>query len=141
MRLCNAVVTVLLLALTVLQLFIPKMPVLAIVYAAGALLAGISLSGNLSLRWARVLAGLTVVVMFFFFAAFFRFVESFHDQWYTGGMALDSVGMFLSAFAMIPVLSVYSCRMKAEPVEETQGKDAPAVGIPSSSGGSLADSR
>ena len=55
--------------------------------------------------------------MFFYFAAFFRIVDHFHENWYRGGMALEAVGMLLSAFAMIPVLSVFSCRMKADCVE------------------------
>jgi hypothetical protein len=55
-----------------------------------------------------------VIAMFFYFAAFFRIVDHFHEQWYRSGMMLEAVGMLISAFAMIPVLSVFSCFMKCE---------------------------
>ena len=106
-----------LLSLAVLHGFIPKTPFLSGIYAAGAVMALASVWRNMSFGSARGFAFLTVAAMFFYFAAFFRIVDHFHENWYRGGMALEAVGMLLSAFAMIPVLSVFSCRMKADCVE------------------------
>jgi heme/copper-type cytochrome/quinol oxidase subunit 2 len=114
MRVINSITGFALLALAVLHVFIPKTPILSLIYLGGALLALASLRVNLSFAWARVLAVATVIAMFFYFAAFFRIVDHFHEQWYRSGMMLEAVGMLISAFAMIPVLSVYSCSMKSE---------------------------
>ena len=124
MRIFNAIVGCMLLGLAVLHGFIPKTPLLSVIYAAGAVLALASLWRNVSFSFARVFAFLTVAAMFFYFAAFFRIVDHFHENWYRGGMALEAVGMLLSAFAMIPVLSVFSCRMKADCVEPSSPSQA-----------------
>ena len=87
-------------------------PVLTAIYLGGALLAFASLQPNISFAWARVLAVASVIAMFFYFAGFFRIVDRFHEQWYRSGLMLDAVGLLISAFAMIPVLSVFSSRMK-----------------------------
>ena len=50
-------------------------------YAAGAVMALGSLWRNISFGAARVLAFLTVAAMFFYFAAFFRIVDHFHENW------------------------------------------------------------
>ena len=76
------------------------------------MLAFASLQPNISFAWARVLAVASVIAMFFYFAGFFRIVDRFHEQWYRSGLMLDAVGLLISAFAMIPVLSVFSSRMK-----------------------------
>ena len=60
----------------------------------------------------------------FYFAAFFRIVDHFHEQWYRSGMMLEAVGMLISAFAMIPVLSVFSCFMKCDGQEVGAGDRA-----------------
>lgn|GEM_PF-625989 len=112
MRLVNAITGCTLLALAVLNVFIPKAPILTLIYAGGAGLALLSLRAHIRFAWARVLAVLTVIAMFFYFGAFFRIVDHFHEQWYRSGMMLDAVGLLIAAFAMIPVLSVYSCFMK-----------------------------
>lgn len=114
MRVINAITGFALLALAVLHIFIPKTPILTLIYLGGAVLALSSLRANIGFAWARVLAVATVIAMFFYFAAFFRIVDHFHEQWYRSGMMLEAVGMLISAFAMIPVLAVYSCFMKSE---------------------------
>ncbi|MDG1132843.1 MAG: hypothetical protein P8N67_00585 [Pseudomonadales bacterium] len=124
MRIFNLAVGCMLLTLAILHGFIPKLPILSGIYALGAVLALISLWGNISFSLARVLAFLTVAAMFFYFAAFFRIVDHFHENWHRSGMTLEAVGMLLSAFAMIPVLSVFSCRMKADCVESGQTSQA-----------------
>jgi heme/copper-type cytochrome/quinol oxidase subunit 2 len=113
-RVINAITGFALLALAVLHIFIPKTPILTLIYLGGAVLALSSLRANIGFAWARVLAVATVIAMFFYFAAFFRIVDHFHEQWYRSGMMLEALGMLISAFAMIPVLSVYSCFMKSE---------------------------
>jgi heme/copper-type cytochrome/quinol oxidase subunit 2 len=114
MRILNFAIGSLLLLLAVLNGFIPKLPIASLIFAGGAALALASLKSNLSFGVARMFAFLTVAAMFFYFAAFFRIVDHFHENWYKGGMSLEALGMFLAAFAMIPVLSVFSCRMKAD---------------------------
>ena len=114
MRLVNAIIGCVLLALAILHVFIPKTPILSLIYLGGAVLALMSVRSHISFAWARFLAVATVIAMFFYFAAFFRIVDHFHEQWYRSGMMLEAVGMLISAFAMIPVLSVFSCFMKCE---------------------------
>ena len=124
MRIFNAIVGCMLFCLAVLHGFIPKTPFLSVIYAAGATMALASLWRDMSFGYARVFAFFTVGAMFFYFAAFFRIVDHFHENWYRGGMALEAIGMLLSAFAMIPVLSVFSCRMKADCVEPNSTNQA-----------------
>ena len=114
MRVVNGIIGCVLLALAILHIFIPKTPILSAVYFGGALLALASLRPNIPFAWARVLAVASVIAMFFYFAGFFRIVDRFHEQWYRSGMMLNAVGMLISAFAMIPVLSVFSSRMKCD---------------------------
>jgi len=123
-RVINATTGCALLALAVLHVFIPKTPVLTLIYFGGALLALISLRSKVGFGWARTLAVVTVIAMFFYFAAFFRIVDNFHEQWYRSGMMLNAVGMLISAFAMIPVLSVYSSFMKCEGQEVDENQRA-----------------
>ncbi|MDC3123594.1 hypothetical protein OBB00_02615 [Gammaproteobacteria bacterium] len=114
MRIVNAIIGCVLLALAILDIFIPKTPILSLIYFGGAVLALASVRPQISFAWARVFAVATVIAMFFYFAAFFRIVDHFHEQWYRSGMMLEAIGMLISAFAMIPVLSVFSCFMKCE---------------------------
>ncbi len=114
MRVINGIIGCVLLALAILHVFIPRTPILSAIYLGGALLALASLRPNISFAWARVLAVASVIAMFFYFAGFFRIVDRFHEQWYRSGLMLNAVGMLISAFAMIPVLSVFSSRMKCD---------------------------
>ena len=114
MRVINGIIGCVLLALAILHVFIPRTPILSAIYLGGALLALASLRPNMSFAWARVLAVASVIAMFFYFAGFFRIVDHFHEQWYRSGLMLNAVGMLISAFAMIPVLSVFSSRMKCD---------------------------
>ena len=90
MRIFNATVGFMLLGLAVLHGFIPKSPLLSVIYAAGAVMALVSLWRNISFGTARVFAFLTVAAMFFYFAAFFRIVDHFHENWYRGGDGFGS---------------------------------------------------
>ena len=114
MRVINGIIGCVLLALAILHVFIPRTPILSAIYLGGALLALASLRPNISFAWARVLAVASVIAMFFYYAGFFRIVDNFHEQWYRSGLMLNAVGMLILAFAMTPVLSVFSSRMKCD---------------------------
>ena len=115
MRILNGLIGLMLLALALLHYFIPNSYVTMVIFLSGAGLALVTLvPRGVSLHIARVLAVATTAVMFFFFAGFFHMAGSFNEHWYHSGEALEGVGMLLSAFAMIPVLSCYSCMLKAE---------------------------
>jgi membrane-bound ClpP family serine protease len=115
MRMINGLIGLMLLALALLHFFIPNSYVTVVIFLAGAGLAFVTLiRGGVGLRVARVLAVATTAVMFFYFAGFFLMAGSFNEHWYYSGAAFEGVGMLLSAFAMIPVLSCYSCMLKAE---------------------------
>ena len=95
--------------------------------AAGALCAFATLKTDMNLTLARLFAVGTTVVMFTYFAAFFKIAPHLHEEWYRSALALESAGVLLSAFAMIPVLSSFSCMLKAdcrETLEQTAGRAA-----------------
>ena len=83
-------------------------------YAVAAALALVSLKPELSLGFSRVLAISTTALMFFFFAGFFVLVPKLATDWYTNQEGWQAVCRIFGAFAMIPILSDYSCRLKAE---------------------------
>jgi hypothetical protein len=83
-------------------------------YAIASVLAFISLKTDISLPISRVLAIGTTVLMFIFFAGFFVVVPSLDADWYLHQDGWEAVTRILGAFAMIPILSDYSCRLKAE---------------------------
>ena len=116
MRAVSVVIGCILLLLAVVHAFIPHLPksVFVLLYGAGALLAFLTLFSNMHLLLARMLALGTTAVMFFYFAAFFKMAPHFQEQWYQSPLALEALSMLLSAFAMIPVLSSYSCILKAD---------------------------
>ena len=123
----NVIIGCVLLALALLHAFIPRSSpevlTFMVMYAAGAVFAFASLRRNISLPLARVLAVGTTAIMFFYFAGFFKMATHFTEAWYRSGAALEGVGMLLSAFAMIPVLSCYSCILKADCRETLQRQD------------------
>ena len=122
MRLINGTIGCVLLAIAVLHLFIPGHVQAAAIYALGAILAVITIRQSMGINTARVLAVITTAAMFFYFAGFFQQVHLFHENWYRSAHALEALGMLLSAFAMIPVLSVYSCVLKADCPQQAQIK-------------------
>ena len=89
---------------------------LAAAIAGGGFLALITLKRRMSLLTVNLFAILTVAAMFFYFAAFFQLVPQLH-HWYMRGEALHCLGLLFAGFAMIPVLSEYSCRKKSEQCE------------------------
>ncbi|MEE2783657.1 MAG: hypothetical protein VYE04_09870 [Pseudomonadota bacterium] len=136
MRLLNAVIGCTLLMPALLHVFIPHKPLAAyifmIMYAVGALLAFTSMHSKMGIRLARIMALGTTAAMFFYFAVFFKMAPQFHEAWYQSGKALEGIGMLLSGFAMIPVLSCFSCMLKAdyrEQLKHPTGKKA-FFGVP-----------
>ena len=130
MRVLNGVIGCVLLTIAILHAFIPHSGffTLLVLYSAGALLAFLTWSHRLTLSMARVLAICTTALMFFYFAGFFTMAPHFTETWYQSASALEAIGLLLSAFAMIPVLSCYSCMLKAECRESLEEGKAPARG-------------
>ena len=107
--------------LALLHLGVPARPYLLIgMYLCGAALAFITLAPRLGQWPARILAVCATACMLFFFAGFFHMAPSLGDEWYA--VHLPSLGQLIAAFAMIPVLSEYSCLMKADCVEARKAK-------------------
>ena len=100
-------------------------------YAGAALLAFITLKSDLSLGLSRILAISTVAMMFFFFAYFFLLVPNLADDWYKTQFGWAAVSRIVSAFVMIPILSDYSCRLKADCLEERAARRAAFFSVPS----------
>ena len=129
MRVGMLVIGIALSVLAVVHAFIPMLPIFSAIYGVGAALALLSLL-NVTNAWAvRFLAIASTGAMFFYFFGFFRLVHRFHDDWHRGGVALEAIGMLLSAFAMIAVLSVYSSRLKGSD-DAVGASDQAIFGVP-----------
>ena len=115
MRTMNAIIGCVLLVFAALHVFIPNHMLFVFVYAFGAFFALATMKlADMSVNVARVLAVGTTAVMFFYFAGFFTMAPHFEAEWHKTGAALEGLGMLFSAFMMIPILSCYSCLLKAE---------------------------
>ena len=129
MRTVNAVITCILATFAVLHAFIPNHLYIALLFGTGAILAAIAvIPRSMGINTARVLAVGTTAIMFFYFAGFFSMAPEFEEGWHKTGAALDGLAMLLSAFLMIPVLSCYSCLLKADGCEHFRTKEAPKRG-------------
>ena len=107
--------------LALLHLGVPARPYLLIgMYCCGAALAFITLAPRVGYWSARILAVCATGCMLFFFAGFFHMAPSLGDEWYA--VHLSSLGQLIAAFAMIPVLSEYSCLMKADCVDARKAR-------------------
>jgi hypothetical protein len=83
-------------------------------YLGAAGLAFITLKHEIRLPLARILAVCTMLTMFFFFAAFFVVVPKLAADWYQYQTGWSAVCLIVGAFLMLPVLSNYSCSLKAD---------------------------
>ena len=129
MRMVNALIACVLLAFAVLHAFMPNHMLLVLAYAAGAFFALVTIKpGPMGRNTVRLFAIGTTAIMFFYFAGFFRMAPSFQGDWLRPGAALGGLGMLLSAFLMIPILSCYSCLLKAEGCEHFKEKAEPKSG-------------
>ncbi len=113
MHYVNAAIACVLLLLAVLAFETPGAAGTAGMFVAGAVLAALAYKRWLP-GWAvRVLAVISAIALFGYFGQFFSMVPTLAWNWYAGGDALHAMGLLFAGFAMIPVLSEYSCRMKA----------------------------
>jgi len=118
-------ITVVFALLALLQVNDPDAGLWVSVYAVGAVAAGLTQLGNLPRNAHRLLAIGTMLLMFFYFFGFFQLAPGLHSGWMNSEKGLEALGLLFSAFAMIPVLSCYSCRLKATRAEKD--RRAPAV--------------
>lgn len=88
-------------------------PWLWVPYAAGAVLAVLTLAPSLPLAVSRLLAVSATALMFFFFSGFFMEVPRLESDWYQSQEGWSAVGLLVAAFTLLPVLSNFSCRCKA----------------------------
>jgi len=129
MRTVSAIIACVLITFAVLNAFIPSHLHIAVLFGAGAFLAALTvIPRSMGINTARLLAIGTTALMFFYFAGFFTMAPEFEDGWHKTGAALDGLAMLLSAFLMIPVLSCYSCLLKAEGCEQFRVKEEPKRG-------------
>jgi hypothetical protein len=89
-------------------------PLAWVPYAGAAVLALITLKREIADAVARGLAVITTAAMFFFFAGFFVVAPKLTADWFAHQEGWSAVCLLLCAFAMIPILSDYSCRLKAD---------------------------
>ena len=105
--------------LALLHLGVPDGDFLVGAYLAGSVLAFATLIQRLPLGVARILAVVTTVAAFFYFVGFFKMAPHLGPGWVA--VHTKALGHLLGAFAMIPVLAEYSCRLKADCREEQEG--------------------
>jgi len=106
-------------------------PFVWVPYAIAALLAFATLKQDIRESFSLFCAIATTAVMFFFFAGFFVVVPKLAADWYMHQRGWAAVCLILSAFAMIPILSDYSCRLKAECREARQARRHSFFSVPS----------
>lgn len=129
MRYVNATTAVALFGLALLQLWLLDDPVAAFPFALGAVVALLAAKHWLHGRVVRVLAFLAAGVMFCFFWQFFSLTPELQADWYRQSGTLNVVGWLLAGFGMMPVVSEYTCRMKANGNCERARRKA-ASGVP-----------
>ena len=110
MQYVNAVIAV---ALVVFAAASLDAPAQALMYVVGAALAAIAFKHWLGIWMVRVLAIGTVVTLYWYFGQFFLVAGDLKPGWFATGEAIPALGLLVAGFGMIPVLSEYSCRMKA----------------------------
>ena len=110
MQYVNAIIAVVLLGLALIG---RDDPVQAAMFILAATLAAIAFKHWLSRRIVRVFAIVAAGLMFWHFAQFLYLVPHLSPDWYRGSDGIRAAGLLFAGFAMMPVLSEYSCRMKA----------------------------
>ncbi len=114
MQYINALIGCLFVVMALISAFHPD-PLLWLPYSIAAILSLLTIivADMESPALHRVLAVMTASLMFFFFAGFFANVPTTAD-WYKETAGWTAVFRLLAAFAMIPILSSYSCLAKKE---------------------------
>jgi hypothetical protein len=108
-----AAIACVLLLLAVLSFEPPAAVGTAAMFLAGSVLAALAYKRWLPLWAVRMLAVVSAAALFGYFGQFFSMVPTLAYDWYAGSEAARVIGLLFAGFAMIPVLSEYSCRMKA----------------------------
>jgi Na+/H+ antiporter NhaD/arsenite permease-like protein len=130
MQYIHGFIACLLVLLAVIHIPFPE-PLAWLPYSVAAVLALITLKSEISIPVSRVLAIATTGMMFFFFALFFLVVPTLEAGWYTTQYGWAAVCLLLSAFVMIPILSDYSCRLKADCREARAARRTAFFSVPS----------
>lgn len=91
------------------------------VYLSGALLALTICKRRLHLWTLRILASIATVVLFAFAFGFFSRAPHLGPEWYQSGHHTRTLAMLLAMFCMVAVVSAYTCRMKQEQPEYSEG--------------------
>ena len=130
MQYIHGFIAVLLVLLAVIHIPFPE-PFAWLPYSIAAALAVLTLKSEISIPVSRVLAIATTGMMFFFFALFFLVVPTLKAGWYTTQYGWAAVCLLLSAFVMIPILSDYSCRLKADCREARAARKTAFFSVPS----------
>ena len=125
MRLVIILITLTFVAFAGLQFDDPDLGVWMSVYLAGGLISGAALLQGLPRIGQRVLAVGTMLLMFFYFFGFFKLAPGLGELWWQTEVGREAVGLFVGGFALMPVLSCYSCRLKA--TRASKDRRAPAV--------------
>lgn len=81
-------------------------------YGVGGALALCSCKPHMNAWTVRILATLSVLTMFGYFAGFFSRAGYLSADWYARDGSFGTLALLLAGLAMIPVVSSYSCRMK-----------------------------
>ena len=113
MRYVHATTAVALMGLALFQLLQLDAPVAALLFAVGAAAAALAAKHWIQPAVVRLLAFLSAAVMFCFFWQFFSLTPNLQADWYRQPGTLNVVGLLFAGFAMITVVSEYTCRMKA----------------------------
>jgi len=113
MQYVNGVIGVLFIVAALIHLPHPT-PFVWVPYACGAVLSLLTLKPAIGEMIVRVLAIATVLLTFYFFWAFFLRVPELDAYWYARQEGWLAVSLIFGAFATIPVLSDFSCRLKAD---------------------------
>ncbi len=113
MQVIHGAIALMLLAVALLHVPHPT-PFIWVPYALASALAIITVFADVGQFFSRLLAISTTMLMFFFFAGFFMDVPKLESDWYVRQEGWFAVSTLLAAFAMIPILSDYSCRCKAD---------------------------
>lgn len=133
MRYLNAITAVALFGLTLLQLLRLGDPAAAFLFAFGAVVAAVAATRWLHTQVVRLLAFLSAGVMFYFFWQFFSLTPALPADWYRQPGTLHTFGLLFAGFGMIPVVSEYTCRMKAngncERARRNAASDAPLLAL------------
>ncbi len=115
MHYVNCALAIVLVGLSFLHLGDEERPIVWLsLYGAGAILAGATCKPTLNPWTLRVLAMAATVTMFLYFAGFFFSAPYLGEAWYASWSNIDTLALLIAGFCMMPVVSTYSCRMKAQ---------------------------